>query len=92
MPIPLTNPVTVPETVFDEVWMSSLNVMAGNPNKPVRVVAQIHEAATAQDGSKLLRPNSVKTVELKDFFAVATPDELQIMGGLIMAIKARAGL
>lgn len=91
MPINLTTPTVVPSITYNEVWLSNLQVMAGNPNKPVRVVAQIHEAATV-DGKKVLRPDSVKTVDLKDFFAAATPAELQIMGGLIMAIQARAGL
>lgn len=95
MPIELDAPVTVPAEeakTYNEVWMSFMQVMATDPNQPVRVIASMDKARTLADGSKELMVGGRKNVNLPDFFGMATTEELQIMGAVILAIKARAGL
>jgi hypothetical protein len=93
MPINLSNPVVVPETQFNEVWLSSLQISAPDPNGKVRITATIEEARTDEHGVKELRgPKGVHKLDMKDFFASASPIELQIMVNLITAIKNRANL
>ena len=95
MAINLENPVVTPtieSVTYDEVWLSRMDIQAFEANQPVRINAVLSPARTLEDGSKELNHSNDTHVNIEDFFAVATEQELQIMGGLIMAIKTRAGL
>ena len=95
MAIPLNEPVTVPPTeqkVFDEFWLADFRIMAFDPNKPVKVVARIEKARTLEGGAKELMPNGSHNYVEVDFFKNATEEDLQIMGALLLRIKAKAGI
>lgn len=94
MAIPLANPTTINAT-YDEIWLSDFRISAPYPNGPVRVSAVIDEARTvnAQTGEKELRglPGQHR-MDIMNFFNVATPAELQVMGAVLLAVKARMGI
>jgi len=93
--IPLDNPATVPASpakTYDELWLSSLGVQAQNPNARVVIRARLEKARTLPDGKKELMPGGGVDVCIPDFFASATESELQLMGAILLAIKARAGV
>lgn len=95
MPITLETPVVVPATTektYNEVWLSFLQVNGGNPNAPIQLIAQIDPARTLENGQKELMPDGKQTVIINDLYGEATEAELQLVAGVVLAVKARAGL
>lgn len=85
MAIPVTNPVVVPATTsqtYDTLWLSFLQVQAGDPNRAVRVMAEVCKAATV-DGKLVLAPTTPGlktkgTLVINDIFAAAATDTATI--------------
>jgi hypothetical protein len=104
MSISLTTPAVLPATeekTYDIVWLSNLHVMAGDPNRPVRVMARLEKArnVTVGEGENArtrteLMPGGTVNVGIDDFFAAAAQDPslLQLMGTIITILKTRANL
>ena len=95
MAIELSNPVIEPATeakVFNEVWLSTLNIMASNPNHPVKVMATLSAARTLPDGSKELGTRT--QVVIPDFFQLCQtkPALYQMMIDLVQVLKTEAGI
>lgn len=96
MAILLDKPDIVPaaaEKVYDEVWLSFLQVNASDPNAPTIVNAVLSKGRTLEDGSKELKPNSSVNVRF-DFFkeVESDPELLTIMGMIITKLKKKAGV
>jgi hypothetical protein len=90
--IPATTPVVVPpgpQLTYDRWWLTNLMVNAGDPNKPVSVMAALKRQATLPDGTKQLHPQAV-TLSVPDVFAQAekTPEVAAAISQLLAAITA----
>jgi len=59
MAIQVTNPVEItPATLnLNSFWLSNLNIMAIDPNKPSRLVATVEKVQANEDGSFTRGPN-----------------------------------
>lgn len=94
MAVELKVPVAV-NVVYDKVWLTNLQVTAGNPKFPIKLVATIQEARVKneQTGEIEVRgPSGAHHLEIPDFFKVATPEELTLMNQLVEAIAKRIGV
>ena len=102
--IPLSNVVVTPAVSaisYDVLWMSAFNVMGRDPSRPVRVTATVNAATYVSNISMISGISTIIShlvcgpicgqVNIPDFFSVATPTEMSLMGGLILAVQARAG-
>ncbi|MGA2064836.1 MAG: hypothetical protein ABSG86_07700 [Thermoguttaceae bacterium] len=87
---PATTPA-VPAQTFPEIWLGELHVDARD-GKTAQVLAKLVPALSNADGSKTLNLSAAVQVNIPDFFATATADELTLMYGLVQALKARAGV
>lgn len=93
MAVELATPVTaeaVAERTFNEVWLHTFSVVATPTTCEIR--ASIVPCRTLPDGSKELLMSGRQRVHVDNLWADATPEELQIMYGLVEAITARAGV
>ena len=93
MAVELSTPVVAEATAertFNEVWLHTFNATATLGKCEIR--ATIIPCRTLEDGSKELLWDSRQPVHIENLWADGTPDELQLMYGLVQAIKARAGV
>lgn len=90
MAITLSTPLTVPETVYDKVWISELVINAPKPTEPVNIAfwAIPYNGATGD-----LKLDAAKQATIGDFFTVAQeragegkPKMLLAFGALIDAL------
>ena len=97
MPITLTNPLTVPASepkVYNELWLTRLNIFAPDPNADARIIAEVRAARTLSDGTREFGPGEPVVFTIDDFFARTQTDPrgLQVMGSLLGLLKEYAGL
>jgi hypothetical protein len=93
MAINLETPVVTPSTTsvtYGEVWLSRMDIQAFDANQPVRINAVLSPARTLADGSKELNHAADIHINIEDFFAEASAEDISIMVSLIMKLKERA--
>jgi hypothetical protein len=91
MPLPATNPLYVHaiDKTYDTLWLSSFQVDAEDPNKPIRVLAISEKIVKLEDRSYEKAPQGLDgardTLVINNLFALAkadrTPFEITTLGG-----------
>jgi hypothetical protein len=90
--IEVQSPVIVPQKMFNEVWLSKLSIVA-KPEGICQIQATVDLARDNGDGTKELAPVSQrKYLNVPNFFAEATADEMAIMYQVVAMISNRLGL
>ena len=102
MAIPVT-PVVQPATdavTYDTFWLSFLQVNAGDPNKPVRLMANVQKVKKNDDGTYTVPPRGLAgangTLMIDDLFSYAQGDTQTItlpstLGGSGSAVTLSIG-